>query len=123
MVPWNLRRFSEMILPVDSAVAEQWGRLFIRPPRPSIDGLLAATAAVHDLTIMTRATPPILSVAVLRFSIRLSFETSASVTELLKQGKGHLQYPDALRHLRDTCLEFLAKGLGGNHLHRGSPAE
>ncbi len=46
--------FSETILPVDAAVAEQWGRLAIRKPLPSIDGLLAATAAVHDLTIVTR---------------------------------------------------------------------
>lgn len=48
--------FSEKILPVDAAVAEQWGRLSIRQPIPSIDGLLAATAALHDLTIVTRNT-------------------------------------------------------------------
>lgn len=46
--------FSEKILPVDAAVAEQWGRLSVQQPLPSIDGLLAATAAVHDLTIVTR---------------------------------------------------------------------
>lgn len=46
--------FSDKILPVDAAVAEQWGRLSIRQPLPSIDGLLAATAAAHDLTIVTR---------------------------------------------------------------------
>ena len=48
--------FSEKILPVDAAVAQHWGRLSIRQPLPSIDGLLAATAAVHDLTIVTRNT-------------------------------------------------------------------
>lgn len=46
--------FSEKILSVDAAVAEQWGRLSIKQPLPAIDGLLAATAAVHDLTIVTR---------------------------------------------------------------------
>ena len=46
--------FSEKILPVDAAVAEQWGRLSVLQPLPSIDGLLAATAVVHDLTIVTR---------------------------------------------------------------------
>ena len=48
--------FSEKILTVDAAVAEEWGKLSIRQPLPSIDGLLAATAAVHDLTIATRNT-------------------------------------------------------------------
>ena len=46
--------FSEKILPVDTAVAEQWGRLSLQRQLPSIDGLLAATATVHDLTIVTR---------------------------------------------------------------------
>ena len=46
--------FSEKILSVDAAVAERWGRLSNEQPIPSIDGLLAATAAVHDLTIVTR---------------------------------------------------------------------
>lgn len=46
--------FSEKLLPVDAVVAERWGRLSHEQPIPSIDGLLAATAAVHDLTIVTR---------------------------------------------------------------------
>ena len=48
--------FAEKILPVDLAVAEQWGRLSIRQPLPSIDGLLASTAIIHDLTMVTRNT-------------------------------------------------------------------
>ena len=48
--------FSEKILPVDATVAQHWGRLSMRQPLPSIEGLLAATAAVHDLTIVTRNT-------------------------------------------------------------------
>lgn len=46
--------FSEKLLPVDAAIAERWGRLSQEQPIPTIDGLLAATAAVHDLTIVTR---------------------------------------------------------------------
>jgi toxin FitB len=41
-------------LPVDSAVAETWGRLNAAAPLPVVDGLLAATALVHDLTLVTR---------------------------------------------------------------------
>ena len=48
--------FADRILPVDEAVAEQWGRLCIRQPLPSIDGLLSATASVHGLTVVTRNT-------------------------------------------------------------------
>lgn len=48
--------FSDRILSIDDAVAEQWGRLSVRQPLPSIDGLLAATASVHGLTMVTRNT-------------------------------------------------------------------
>jgi len=48
--------FEDRILPIDDAVADQWGRLSIGQPLPSIDGLLAATAMVHQLTMVTRNT-------------------------------------------------------------------
>jgi predicted nucleic acid-binding protein len=41
-------------LPVDAAIAEQWGRFNIPDPLPVLDGLLAATARVHGLTLVTR---------------------------------------------------------------------
>ena len=44
------------ILPVDQAVADLWGRLNVPDPMPTIDGLLAATALVHDMTLVTRNT-------------------------------------------------------------------
>lgn len=44
----------ERILPVDLRVAEEWGRLNAPDPLPVIDGLLAATAKVHRLTVATR---------------------------------------------------------------------
>lgn len=42
------------ILPVDRAVAEEWGRLNVPDPLPVVDGLMAATARVHQLTLATR---------------------------------------------------------------------
>jgi predicted nucleic acid-binding protein len=45
---------AERILPIDAAIAEEWGRFNVPDPIPVIDGLLAATASVHDLTLATR---------------------------------------------------------------------
>ena len=42
------------ILSVDERVAEAWGRLGIPDPLSVIDGLIAATAIVHSLTVVTR---------------------------------------------------------------------
>lgn len=42
------------MLSVDQRVAETWGRLDVPDPLPVIDGLLAATALVHGLTLVTR---------------------------------------------------------------------
>lgn len=44
----------DRILSVDVSVAEEWGRLNVPDPLPVIDGLLAATARVHGLTLATR---------------------------------------------------------------------
>ena len=45
---------ADRILPIDLAVAEEWGRLNVPNPVPVVDGLLAATARVHGLTLATR---------------------------------------------------------------------
>ncbi|MGH9369037.1 MAG: type II toxin-antitoxin system VapC family toxin [Thermoanaerobaculia bacterium] len=44
----------DRILPVDETVAEEWGRLSVPDPVPVVDGLTAATARVHGLTLATR---------------------------------------------------------------------
>jgi toxin FitB len=44
----------DRILPVDLAVIDAWGRLNVPDPLPVVDGLLAATAQVHGLTLATR---------------------------------------------------------------------
>lgn len=54
---WLLRiteTFSDRVLAVDAAVADRWGVLNVPNPVPTVDGLLAATALVHDLVLVTR---------------------------------------------------------------------
>lgn len=48
------RTYGDRVLPVTAAVADQWGRLTAIRPISTVDGLLAATALVHDLTLVTR---------------------------------------------------------------------
>lgn len=49
-----MNRFSARILAVDAQVADTWGKLSAIRPVPVTDGILAATAMVHDLTLVTR---------------------------------------------------------------------
>ena len=51
--------FADRILPVDETVSFAWGRICGEAERagrkrPAIDALIAATAAVHDLKLVTR---------------------------------------------------------------------
>ena len=48
--------FQSQILPVDTAISQEWGRLSSLHTVPVIDGLLAATATVHGLVLVTRNT-------------------------------------------------------------------
>ncbi|MBY4607892.1 type II toxin-antitoxin system VapC family toxin [Rhizobium sp. 9T] len=45
---------SARILPVTDQIAVEWGRIAPIRPRGDIDGLIAATAIVHDLIVVTR---------------------------------------------------------------------
>lgn len=49
-----LPAFTGRILPVDTAVAQRSARLHVPDPRPVRDGLIAATALVHGMTVVTR---------------------------------------------------------------------
>jgi toxin FitB len=49
-----LRAFADRILPIDTAVARRSARLHVPDPRPVRDALMAATALVHDMTVVTR---------------------------------------------------------------------
>ncbi len=52
-------RFRDRILPIDAAIADRWGAISATAaakgrPVPVVDGLLAATALHHNLTLVTR---------------------------------------------------------------------
>jgi predicted nucleic acid-binding protein len=52
-------RFENRALPVDNAVADVWGRVMSRGQAagrtpPTLDTFIAATAILHDLTLVTR---------------------------------------------------------------------
>jgi toxin FitB len=49
-----LPAFAGRILTVDTAVAQRSARLHVPNPRPVRDGLIAATALVHGMTVVTR---------------------------------------------------------------------
>ncbi len=46
--------FAGRILNLDAPIADRWGRLIAAAGRPAIDSLLAATAAHHGLSLVTR---------------------------------------------------------------------
>jgi predicted nucleic acid-binding protein len=50
--------FVDRILEITMPIAEAWGRLRAPRPLPVVDGILAATALVHGLTVVTRDTAP-----------------------------------------------------------------
>lgn len=48
--------FGPRVLGVDARIAETWGRMAAMRPVPVVDALLAATALVHGLILVTRNT-------------------------------------------------------------------
>ena len=51
-----LSAYGERVLPLSTTIALEWGRLSARTGNSSADGLIAATARVHNLTVITRNT-------------------------------------------------------------------
>jgi predicted nucleic acid-binding protein len=49
-----VRSFTERIMPIDQAVADEWGRMSAKRSLSTIDALLAATAKVNGMTLATR---------------------------------------------------------------------
>jgi hypothetical protein len=50
--------FADRVIDVSAPVAETWGRIDGQRRLPVVDGLLAATALVHGLVVVTRDTAP-----------------------------------------------------------------
>ena len=46
--------YASRILPVDHAVANEWGRMSAKRPVSTVDALLAATAKINRMTLVTR---------------------------------------------------------------------
>ncbi len=46
--------FDGRVFGIGAAVSDQWGRISAIRPIPTVDGLLAATAVTHGLTLATR---------------------------------------------------------------------
>jgi len=46
--------YAGRILPVDQEIADRWGRFNVPDPLSMLDSLLAATASVHGMTLVTR---------------------------------------------------------------------
>ena len=51
-----VEQFAERIVAVDTRAAHRWGMLCVPTPIPTVDGLLAATALEHGMTLVTRNT-------------------------------------------------------------------
>ena len=49
-----LPSFNDRILPIDTVVAQRSAKLHVPKPLPVIDALIAATALVHGMTVVTR---------------------------------------------------------------------
>jgi predicted nucleic acid-binding protein len=46
--------FADRLIPIDAAVAKAWGEFQAGGPLPVIDTLLAATAKIHDMSLITQ---------------------------------------------------------------------
>ena len=51
-----LRDYADRVLPVDAEAAEEWVRMNVPDPISIVDGLMAATAKVRNMTFVTRNT-------------------------------------------------------------------
>lgn len=51
-----LRDYEDRVLPFDAEAAEEWGRMSVPYPVSIVDGLMAATAKVRNMTFVTRNT-------------------------------------------------------------------
>ncbi len=59
-----LPAFAGRILPIDTLVAQRCASLHVPNPRPVMDSLIAATALVHGMTVVTRNTADFQSLGV-----------------------------------------------------------
>ena len=46
--------YERELIPITDEIADRWGQLMAARPLPVVDGLIAATALEHNLTVVTR---------------------------------------------------------------------
>jgi toxin FitB len=46
--------YGDRLIPITERIAQAWGRINVPDPLPVVDGLMAATALIHDWTLVTR---------------------------------------------------------------------
>lgn len=68
--------FAGRVLGIDQRVADRWGRMNAIRSIPVIDGLFAATAAVHGLTLVTRNDRDVTGLGAVVLNPFLSSETN-----------------------------------------------
>ncbi|HYI13879.1 MAG TPA: type II toxin-antitoxin system VapC family toxin [Thermomicrobiales bacterium] len=51
-----LNEYADRILPVTVEIAQEWGRMNVPDLLPAVDAILAATAKIHRMTLVTRDT-------------------------------------------------------------------
>jgi hypothetical protein len=56
--------YTDRIIPITPEIAEEWGRLNVPDPVPTVEGLMAATAKVRGLTFVTRNTADLIRTGV-----------------------------------------------------------
>lgn len=49
-----VNRYSDHIFPITQEIAEAWGIMNVPDPVSTVDGLLAATAKIHNCILVTR---------------------------------------------------------------------
>lgn len=59
-----VERYGEYVLPLDADAAQIWGKLRVPRPEHALDKQIAATALLHDLTVVTRKEPDLVPTGV-----------------------------------------------------------
>ncbi len=119
-----VRQFTDRILPVEPAVAVEWGRQYQSQPIPVVDGLIAATAVVHDLTLVT-GTLATWSAPACGCTTRFPAHALDSVLRYsVDEGRSTVSSPRSV-HLSRSRRNGPARAFGSNHVDLGgitSPA-